>query len=80
MTYRAGISPTLALTMGWDACEPHIVCDGCGAVRGIGTKTSWVAQWFLNNRPAPGWSLERTEHEDGRVTRVDLCPRCMVMA
>jgi hypothetical protein len=76
MSYQAGIGPSLATQLGIVPRGPHIFCDGCGVIRSIETKTSYAAQWFLKGRHAPGWSLVRTENEDGSVTRVDLCPKC----
>lgn len=77
MSYRSGLGPQLAATMGVEPGGPRITCDGCGLVRRIPDDRLPPA-WFLDNRAAPGWKLVRTEDGDGGVTRQDLCPRCKV--
>lgn len=69
MTYYCGIGPGLGAL----AREPCVECDGCGARVYI---DGFPPRWFLDKKPKPGWSLMRTEHEDGRVTRDDRCPKC----
>jgi hypothetical protein len=73
MSYRAGITGTMAAVLRVEPTEPCIVCDGCGlrrtvySQRGIGAP----AKWFLDRKAAPGWSVW---HKDG--VRLDWCPRC----
>lgn len=71
MTYYCGIGPGLGAL----AREPCVECDGCGVRVYI---DGFPPRWFLDKKPKPGWSLMRTEHEDGRVTRDDRCPKCRV--
>ncbi len=61
------------VNVGWAPREPHVVCDGCGVTHGVGTRTSYAANWFLDKRPPPGWRGVRKA--DGSL-RVDLCPKC----
>lgn len=74
MSYRAGITGTMAAVLRVEPTEPCIVCDGCGlrrtvySQRGIGAP----AKWFLDGKPAPGWS--KANNADGG--RLDWCPRC----
>jgi hypothetical protein len=75
MTYLCGIGAGMA-AIGIAQREPQIVCNKCGLVRHIYGTNGFAPNWFLNRKPAPGWSLDRVEHEDGRVERTDLCPRC----
>ena len=72
MSYRAGIGAGMA-RIGFTPGEPHIQCDGCGAVRLVAGKTSYAPAWFLAGRAPPGWRGVRTH--DGEK-RWDLCPRC----
>jgi hypothetical protein len=75
MSYRAGMGHMLAARLGCVEGPPRIICDGCGEVRRVENKYGMPSQWFLANRHAPGWALERTESDAG-VKRVDLCPKC----
>jgi len=73
MTYRAGIGARLATKFGHGPSEPSVICDGCGAVRLVASKTSFAPTWFLNRKPPPGWRGLRMH--DG-TKRWDLCPDC----
>ena len=56
MAYRAGVSPTVAKVTGLEACDPHFVCDDCGAKRLV-TKTAMFPLWFMKLGPKPpGWT------------------------
>jgi hypothetical protein len=74
VSYRAGITGTMAAVLRVEPTEPCIVCDGCGlrrtvySQRGIGAP----AAWFLDRKPAPGWELVRVADERGW----DYCPAC----
>jgi hypothetical protein len=70
VTYRCGVA---ALFFGVEPCEPHIKCDGCGLVCRTSKPSGLPYAWFLNNKPAPSWTMRRTEDP---FERVDLCPRC----
>jgi hypothetical protein len=65
MTYHCGI-------MGSD---PFISCDepGCHRRLAVANQHGRPYAWFLNHKPAKGWSLKRNETPE-KVTRVDLCP------
>jgi ribosomal protein L37E len=76
MSYRCGISEGLQ-SIGLIPCEPHIICDACGATRSVYRNSKpqcGPAVWFLDNKKAPGgWSREYTEIDDRRI---DYCPKC----
>lgn len=78
VTYRPGMDARTAAFLRQQPGEPRIICDGpgCGARRTIYTTRGSPAQWFRKQQAPPGWKLTRTEHPDGTVQRVDLCPRC----
>jgi hypothetical protein len=69
MSYRCGIGSTLAAVGGCEPSDPHILCDGCGAVVTIRRPPAW----FLAGKPPRGWRGLRMA--DGS-RRWDLCPRC----
>jgi hypothetical protein len=75
MTYSAGIGPRLAASLGIPGpSEPTLYCDtpGCTVSQTIGfTTKTWMRSLTLR-----GWETQRTEHDDGRVSRVDYCPAC----
>jgi hypothetical protein len=65
---RFGLSP----------CEPHITCDGCGAVlyaERDGIICAWFRNRYMAGKPAPGWSRVRTETAQG-VKNDDRCKEC----
>ena len=69
MTYHAGIGDGMR-AFGLMPCDPHLRCDGCGVERPvIGPRGPFA--WFLDNKCAPGWSMDRV---DGG--RRDWCQRC----
>jgi hypothetical protein len=74
MTYRCGIGPRLAASLGIPCpSEPTLYCDtpGCTVSQTIGPATkTWMRRLTLR-----GWETQRTEH-DGRGTRADYCPAC----
>ncbi len=72
MSYRAGIGESME-AIGWPPRQPHIVCDGCGATHGVGTRDSYAANWFLARKPPPGWRGLRMVNGEKRW---DLCPKC----
>lgn len=74
MTYRCKIGHGLEHLGIMPTSEPAIYCDGCGLRRSVSSRRcSWVAaKWFLDGRPAPGWTGGRLP--DG--TREDYCPEC----
>lgn len=72
MTYQCGIGGGMA-RLGFTPCEPHIICDGCGATRLVSTqRTHGPAQWFFKGKCPPGWSGGRKADH----TRDDWCPAC----
>ncbi len=72
MSYRAGIGESMR-AVGLAPRDPHIVCDGCGAIHGVASRSAYAANWFLARRPPPGWRGLRKH--DGSA-RWDLCPAC----
>ena len=62
MTYRSGLFGS----------DPEIICNTPGCTARVVILAPYA--WFMANRPPPGWSLERTETDDG-VNRIDLCPQ-----
>ena len=75
MTYKFGKCYGMR-RLGFTPCDPHFVCDGCGAVRPVvrpGASNMMPGQWFLDGKPPPDWrSLRMVSGEK----RWDLCPRC----
>jgi len=70
MSYRVGVN-----FFGRDARAPRVLCDseGCDAARPVAPiNSSRPYAWFLNGRPAPGWSGGRTDAGGRR----DFCPAC----
>lgn len=55
--------------------DPHVVCDRCGAIGSIYTRSGDVTQYWLRKRRIRGWSTKA----DADV-RVDICPSCIVTA
>lgn len=79
MSYLAG-SQGLSAMMGIADDSPHITCDGCSLRRSVLKDHGLPYAWFMNGKPAPGWSLKRVDAAaDGTgFKRTDLCPRCKV--
>jgi len=75
VSYRAGIGQGMQ-SLGLAPREPHLVCDGCGAIASCFTKRGDVAAWVLKRRPPRGWTGTRVEREDGTIERSDFCPKC----
>lgn len=64
MSYRCGIMGS----------EPVLICDGCGLMRPVMSERSVrPCKWFLDRKPAPGWTMEK--REDGTRAR-DWCGAC----
>jgi len=77
MTYRPATGDALAASLGVPASDaPTVTCDGCDLVLRAVTTRGGMPAWLRANRAPPGWSMERGEDDEGRVLRVDLCPRC----
>lgn len=78
MTYRPGMDRRTAAFLRMEPGHPRVICDGdgCGAVKEGITSRGLPPAWLLDRRAPPGWKLTRTEHPDGRIERVDVCPRC----
>lgn len=66
MTYYCGIGPCL----GEARRDPHIECNGCGAVKLV-AKHGLPPAWFMAGKAPPGWKVIRRGD-----TRVDYCPTC----
>ena len=75
MTYHAGIGFGMQ-ALGLTPCEPHVTCDGCGAVASCYTKRGDVAAWIRKGKHPPRWAGTRVECEDGTIARTDYCPKC----
>lgn len=76
MTYRCGIGNRMS-ELGYIPGPPHIICDGCGAVKVAETKRGDAPQWLLKRKAPPGWVMKRYEDEvEGIVLRADYCPVC----
>ena len=73
MSYRPAIGPRLA---GGTALPPHVVCNGCQAIKIALTKRGDAPQWLLKRTAPPGWLLERREAFNGVIVRRDYCPVC----
>jgi hypothetical protein len=77
MSYHAGVGAGMS-RFGLSPCEPHITCDGCGAVlyaERDGILCAWFRNRYMDGKPAPGWSRVRTETATG-VTNDDRCQVC----
>ena len=73
MTYHCGIGPGMA-QLGFEPCEPHLVCDDCGLRLTI-DRSRIAPAWLLNDTAPRGWLCVHSE-VDGAHTRTDYCPRC----
>jgi hypothetical protein len=72
VSYRIGITNTVAAILGVEPTDPCIVCDGCGLKRTVCSKRGGApAAWFIERKPAPGWALVTGEN-----SRRDYCPTC----
>ena len=73
MSYECGLCfPATRTDLGVSR-DPAIVCDGCGLRRGVHRAGGIPYEWFINDKPAPGWMLIK----EGSHRR-DLCPKCRV--
>ena len=75
MSYRAAISPELAVMLGHPpdiAPEPRVTCDTCCLFINVLTRHGIPSVWFMKRRNPPKWRL--TWNEDGTVGAV--CPAC----
>jgi hypothetical protein len=71
VSYRCGVGAGMH-KLGFEPCEPAIVCDGCGLVHNIvGRGFSNAPAWFLDGKAPRGWRQQK----DGDA-RKDYCPRC----
>ena len=77
MSYRAGVSVSLAMMLGKPelAGYPRVVCDACGDVCEV---PSPPPMRFLNSKGGwpRGWKTTFHETEDGLRARHDLCANC----
>jgi len=71
MTYRCGIGAGMA-QLGFEPCEPHLVCDDCGLKLTI-DRDRIAPAWLLNNKAPKGWLCIHNRED---FTRTDYCPRC----
>ena len=73
MSYRVGIGFGMA-SLGFQPCDPAIICDGCGLVRPIvSSGRMGPPAWFLDGKAPPKWKQGK-RIPDG--DRQDFCPRC----
>jgi ribosomal protein L37E len=72
VSYRAGLGAGMT-AIGYEPRDPHIVCDGCGAVASVVGKGHLAHDWFLAGRAPRGWRVLRSYEG---ANRWDLCPRC----
>lgn len=71
MSYRVGVGDGMR-RLGFEPCEPAIICDGCGLAHSIVSARRPVPpEWFLDGKAPRGWA----RYDDGGRRR-DLCPRC----
>jgi hypothetical protein len=75
MTYRMGIGPRLAWSLGEPGSGPCLICDTCGAKANGMTKRGHYADWLLKGKPPRGWVLKETTLGAGK----DSCAKCSTM-
>lgn len=72
MSYRVGVGGGMA-ALGFQPCEPAIICDGCGLVHRIVARNRMgPPAWFFDGKAPPEWKLAQSEHG----ARQDFCKRC----
>jgi hypothetical protein len=72
VSYRVGVGGGMA-ALGFQPCDPAIICDGCGLVRPIVSPGRMgPPAWFFDGKAPPKWKLAQSEHG----ARQDFCPRC----
>ena len=74
MTYHAGIGPGFERQgIPLAPREPHVTCDGCGAVASGETHHGLPKAWLRAGKAPPGWVMDRVEEP---FSRVDYCATC----
>jgi hypothetical protein len=73
VSYRVGVGGGMA-ALGFQPCDPAIICDGCGLVRPVVSPGRMgPPAWFLDSKSPPKWKQGK-RLPDG--ARQDFCPRC----